>query len=177
MAFIIILLVLIIIGGTVGILYVLNYNRMQYLNTKINKSLTIIDETLIERFNLIEKASDIIKNSIDENKDYLKEYSAIKNKNISIFEKDKKINEAFELIETLKSDNKSLSDNKDLKKISKSIKETNEKLSAIKNYFNKNTKENNELIKKFPSNFVAKIHKYKLSQLFEANDINKYDIK
>ena len=155
----------------------INYNKMQYLNTKANQSLKIIEETLIERLNLVNEASEIIKNNIEENKDYLKEYIDIKNKNLSVFEKDEKISEALELVETLKNDNKILSDNNDIKKIVKKIKETDEKLTATKNYFNKNTKEINELIKKFPSSIIAKIHKYKISQLFKVKDINKYDIK
>lgn len=175
MPFVIILLVFIIIGGLLGIVYVINYNKMQYLNTKKEHSLKIIEDILKERSNLIEESSDIIKKNVD--KDYLKEYIDIKNKNLTVFDRDKKITEAIELINTLKSDNNKLNDNKEINEISKVLRETDEKLSATKNYFNKSTKDLNSLVNKFPSSLIAKIHKYKLSQLFEVKDITKYDIK
>lgn len=176
MELIITLLVLIIICGIVGIVYVIYYTQMQYLNNKIEQSTNKINESFSDRYDLINKASEIIKSNIDDNKDYLKEYVNLKNKNINNFDKDKKLTEGINLIKTLYNDNKVLEDNKDMKNILKEIKETDEKLTASKNYFNKNTTELNGMIRKFPSNIVAKINKYKISQLYSVKKIDD-DIK
>ena len=72
MNFLIFLLILIVIAGTLGIIYVINYNKMQYLKTKIEQSEGIIDETLRERYDLLVRANDIIKSTLNDDKDYLK---------------------------------------------------------------------------------------------------------
>lgn len=167
MTFIIVLLILIIIAGSLGIVYVINYNKMQYINSKINQSVDIIEESLNIRYELIVNASNIINEKLEDNKDYFKEYINLKNKRLSNFDKDKKINEAIVLIKNLYEDNKSINKNKDIKKIIKDLKEIDEKLTAAKNYFNKNTIELNELIIKLPSSIVAKINGYKVSQIFD----------
>ncbi|MBO5096190.1 MAG: LemA family protein [Bacilli bacterium] len=168
MTLIIILLVLVIIAGTLGIIYVINYNKMKYINSKIEQATLIIEESLNESYDLIVNASNIINEKLDDNKDYFKEYINLKNKKLSNFNKDKKISEAVTLIKNLYDDNKNINKNKDIKKIIKDLKEINEKYTAAKNFFNKNTIELNELINKFPSSVVAKINGYKISQLFET---------
>ena len=167
MMFIIILLILLIIAGSLGIVYIINYNKMQYINSKINQSTEIIEESLNSRYELIVNASNIINEKLEDNKDYFKEYINLKNKKLSNFDKDKKINEAIDLIKNLYEDNKSITKNKDVKKIIKDLKEIDEKLTAAKSFFNKNTKEMNELVNKFPSNVVAKINGYKVSQIYD----------
>ena len=168
MMFIIILLILLIIAGSLGIVYIINYNKMQYINSKINQSTEIIEESLNSRYELIVNASNIINEKLEDNKDYFKEYINLKNKKLSNIDKDKKINEAIDLIKNLYEDNKYITKNKDVKKIIKDLKEIDEKLTAAKSFFNKNTKEMNELVNKFPSNVVAKINGYKVSQIFDT---------
>ena len=168
MMFIIILLILLIIAGSLGIVYIINYNKMQYINSKINQSTEIIEESLNSRYELIVNASNIINEKLEDNKDYFKEYINLKNKKLSNIDKDKKINEAIDLIKNLYEDNKSINKNKDVKNIIKDLKEIDEKLTAAKSFFNKNTKEMNELVNKFPSNVVAKINGYKVSQIFDT---------
>ena len=140
---------------------------MQYLNSKIEQSTKIIQDSLNNRYELIVNASSIINEQLEDNKDYFKEYINLKNKKLSNFDKDKKINEAIDLIKTLYDDNKSINKNKDIKKIIKDLKEIDEKLTAAKKFFNKNTKELNELINKFPSSVIAKINGYKVSQIYD----------
>lgn len=41
-----IFLILIIIFGSIGIVYVYNYNKLQYLKTKIEQAENLIDESL-----------------------------------------------------------------------------------------------------------------------------------
>lgn len=168
MTLIIVLLVLVIIAGTLGIIYVINYNKMKYINSKIEQATSIIEESLNESYDLIVNASNIINEKLNDNKDYFKEYINLKNKKLSNFNKDKKISEAVTLIKNLYDDNKNINKNKDIKKIIKDLKEIDEKLTAAKSYFNKNTNELNELINKFPSSVVAKINGYKVSRIFDT---------
>ncbi|MBD8921895.1 hypothetical protein EGR52_00520, partial [bacterium] len=57
--------------------------------------------------------------------------------------------------------------NKDLKEIDK----INETLTSCKTYFNNNTSELNKLIRKVPTNIVAKIHGYKIKPFFDGKNM------
>lgn len=171
MTFIIIILLLVIIGGILGIIYILNYNKMQNLKNKIEQAESIIDETLRERYDLLEQADNIVKRILKDNKEYFKDYLNIKNKNITNFEMDRNLKSAFNLLNKFLDDYKELQSNKSLKEIILKIKESNEKISATTGYYNKNTNELNGLIRQFPSNIVAKTCKLKIMSFFDGKDM------
>jgi len=77
-------LILLIIGGILGIIYVNNYNKTQYLKTKIEQSENIIDESLRNKYDMIVKINSLIKKVIKDKKDYLKEYVNLKNHKLAI---------------------------------------------------------------------------------------------
>ena len=60
-----VLLFLIILCAGAGIVYVVYYNKMQYLKTKIEHSESIIDETLRVRYDLLVHADNIVKIVLD----------------------------------------------------------------------------------------------------------------
>lgn len=172
MNFLIFLLILIVIAGTLGIIYVINYNKMQYLKTKIEQSEGIIDETLRERYDLLVRANDIIKSTLNDDKDYLKEYINLKNKNLTNFEMDRSLRKAFIVLNKFNDDYKEIQNNKEMKEIFNSIKESNEKLTATTSYYNKNTNILNGYIRKFPSNIIAKFNNFKIRPFFDGKNMN-----
>lgn len=165
------LLILVIIAGILGIIYVINYNKMQYLKTKIEQSEGIIDETLRERYDLLVRADGIIKTALNDDKDYMKEYINLKNKNLTNFEMDRSLRKAFIVLSKFKDDYKELQNNKEMKEIFISIKESNEKLTATTSYYNKNTNMLNGYIRKFPSNLIAKFNNFKIKPFFDGKDM------
>lgn len=166
-----IFLIFIIIGGILGIIYVNNYNKLQYLKTKIEQAENIIDESLRNKYDMIVKINTLIKKVIKDKKDYLKEYVNLKNHRISNFDLDRKLVEAMNVIYELQNDYAKLNDDIELKEILHEIKTTDEKLSAVKSYYNKNTSLCNELVRKFPSMIVAKIHGFKVKPFFDGKDL------
>ena len=165
------ILIIIIIFGLLGIGYILIYNKMQYLKTKIEQAEGLIDETLRERYDYLVRANDIVKNELTSNKDYFKDYINLKEKKITNFDMDRKLKEAFNLLNKLKDDYEELEKNKDLKEILKEINSSNEKITAGCSFYNRNTSELNELIRKFPSNIIARIHGFKISTFFDGKDM------
>lgn len=105
------------------------------------------------------------------NKNYFKDYERLKDLNISNFDMDRKLNEGFTLILKMQSDLK-LEDNEELNKEIESIKRIDEKLCAAKNYYNKNTSLENAIIRRFPTNVIAKIHKFKIKLFFDGKDMD-----
>ena len=77
----------------------------------------------------------------------------------------------FNTIETLINDYEKLENNHDIQDIIYEIKIVDEKLSAAKTYYNKNTTESNQLIRTFPSVIVAKIHKLKTKPYFDGKNM------
>ena len=164
-----IFLFIIIILGLIGIYYAHIYNIISTYKLKIDKAENSIDDALRNKYDNIMKANIIIKKIIPK-KDYLKEFTDLKEKNISNYELDRKLTEAENLILELKNDYSKLNE-KDFNKILKEIYNLNETLVAGKNYYNKNTAELNKYIRKFPSNIVAKIHHYKIKPFFDGKNM------
>ena len=165
------LLILLIIGGSGALVYVFYFNKMQYLKTKIEHSESIIDETLRIRYDYLVRIDSITKSSLNDSKEYFKEYINLKNKNLTNFELDRKLREAFNIVYKLKDDFEELGKNKEFKEILNSIKETDEKITAITTYYNKNTNDLNGFIRKFPSAMIAKIHTFQIKPFFDGKDM------
>lgn len=163
------ILLIIILCGFVAILYIATYNNIVNYKLKIDKAEGIIDEALRQKYDIIAKLNIPIKKVIPK-KDYLKEYIDLKDKKISNYELDRKLTEAYNLILEVHSDYKKL-DTKDFNKDLKEIQNLNETLTSCKNYYNKNTTELNQIIRKFPSNIVAKIHGYKIKPFFDGKNM------
>lgn len=164
-----IILILIIILGTIAIFYATIYNNLVTYKLKIDKSEGIIDEALRQKYDLIAKLNIPIKNVVTK-KDYLKDYIELKDKRISNYELDRKLSEAYNIILEVKNDHEELN-TKEINKDIKEIEKINETLVSCKTYFNNNTSELNKLIRKFPTNIVAKIHGYKIKTFFDGKNM------
>ena len=110
-----IVLIIVFIFGILGILYVSNYNNLQYKKTKIEQAEGLIDEVLRKRYDIVVRTSDIIKTSLKEKKDYLKEYVQLKDVKISNFDLDRKLKEAMNIIQKLKNEYPELQNNTNMK--------------------------------------------------------------
>ena len=164
-----IILLLIIIVGIFFFFYVITYNNLVNYKIKIEKAEGIIDENLRQKYDLIAKMNIAIKKVVTK-KDYLKDYIDLKDKRISNYELDRKLTEAMNIILEVKNDYSEL-DTKEFKKDLQEINEINETLISCKTYYNKNTTELNQIIRKFPSNIVAKIHRYKIKPFFDGKNM------
>ena len=91
--------------------------------------------------------------------------------NISNFDMDRKLNEGLTLILKVQED-LNLEDNEEINQELENIKRLDEKLTATKNYYNKNTSLENSIVRKFPSNLIAKIHKFKVKLFFDGKDMD-----
>lgn len=169
MKILIVLLFIIIIGGLIGIYYAYIYNILSTFKLKIEKAENTIDKALRNKYDIITKINILIKKIISK-KDYLKEYIELKNKKISNYDLDRKLLEAENIILTFKNDYQEFN-NKEFNKLLKEINNLNENLVAGKNYYNKNTAELNKIIRKFPTNIIAKIHHYKIKPFFDGKNM------
>ncbi len=171
MNFFTVLLIFIILIASLAIVYISYFNKMQYLKTKLENAEGIIDELLRKRYDMLARADSIVKSSLNDGKEYFKEYIQLKTQKITNFDMDRKLKEAFNTLEKFKDDYPELGSHKELKEIFTSIKESDEKIAAITSYYNKNTNLLNGYIRKFPSNIIAKFHQFKISSFFDGKDM------
>lgn len=148
-----------------------NLNKYQ---EKIDKAEVIIEENLNKKLDLVNNLNNTIK-KVTGKKDYLKDYTSIKNLNITNIEKDMKLNEGIKLIDELTSDYRDLNKDKEFMKTFNSLREIDEALVSAKNLFNKNAIKSNQLIKKFPYNIVSKIAKYRIRSFYTTNKTDDGD--
>lgn len=166
-----IILLIIIIVSLLGIFYSVSYNKLSDIKTKVDEAESIIDENLRTKYDTLMRISNSIKTHIDNDKNYFKEYEKLKDTKISNFDMDRKLNEAFTLILKMRDDLKLENDEEINDEIEK-IKRLDEKLTAAKNYYNKNTSLENAIIRHFPTNIIAKIHHFNVKLFFDGKDMD-----
>lgn len=165
-----IFLIIIIILSLGGIYYISAFNKLNDLKTKIMEAEAIIDENLRIKYDTLIRISNSLKKNMKSDKNYFKEYEKLKDMNISNFDMDRKLNEGLTLILKMR-DDLGLENDEELNKEIENIRRLDERLTATKNYYNKNTSLENAIIRKFPTNLIAKIHKFKIKLFFDGKDM------
>lgn len=166
-----IFLIILIIICLIGIYYAISFNALNDLKTKIHEAEVIIDETLRLKYDSLIRVSNHIRTHMDSNKNYFKEYEKLKDTNMSNFDVDRKLSEGYTLVLKM-IDDLNLNNNEEIMKEIETIKRLDEKLTATKNYYNKNTSEENDIVRKFPTNIIAKIHGFKIKLFFDGKDMD-----
>ena len=166
-----IFLIIVIIICLIGIYYAVSFNTLNDLKTKIHEAESIIDESLRNKYDILMRVSNHLKKHMDNNKNYFKEYEKLKDTNMTNFDMDRKLNEGYTLILKMMDDLK-LDNEEEINNEIEAIKRIDEKLTAAKNYYNKNTSEENAIIRKFPTNIIAKIHGFKVKLFFDGKDMD-----
>lgn len=164
-------LFVIIIFGSLGILYVYQFNKLMHSKTKIDQAEYLIDEALRNKYDLLLRVDTYLQKELKSSKPYFNGLEAIKDENISNFDLDRKIKEYINLWMQIKVDNSKLNDNKDFKDLLNENKKLDEKLQSAKMYYNKYTGELNDLVRSFPSNIVARMHGIDIKTFFDGKNM------
>lgn len=165
------ILFLVIVFGTLAILYVYQYNKLQHSKTKIDQAEYLIDESLRSKYDLLLEIDKVSKSELKTETSYFKGLEKVKNENISNFDLDRKFKDYISIFTQLRSDYSDFSENKEVKRLVNENKKIDEKLQAAKSYYNKYTAELNDLIRKFPSNIVARMHKMEIKTFFDGKNL------
>lgn len=168
------LLVLIIICFLL-IGYVSVYNHYQTYIIRINESEAFIDTTLRKRFDLLNKSIGIIQSHTKE-KDILKDIVDLRSQKLSNFELDRRLYDAINEFKKYKETISELKSSESFLKIDLSLFESESEIVAARKYYNDIITDYNTLVKKFPSNIIAKFSGYKEKPYFGADTEKKEDI-
>lgn len=172
MAFIYAILIILIVGGIGTITYIVYYNALQDCKVKIDEAESMIDEALRSKYDILLKLESIIKNNIKETKINFKDLNDLKKESISNFQLERKLVDTVLLINKIQDDFPELEEQKDYRELLNDIRVMDERINASKKFYNKYTSKSNELVRKFPSNIIAKFHNITIRNFFDNKDMN-----
>lgn len=167
-------LILVAVFGLLGILYILIYNKYQNSIIRIKEAESDIDETLRKRFDQLVNLEKLIVNNTGLELDNFSEFT--EDTKISNFDMDRKLTKAYDSFISIASDFEKELNIDEVKSLITELKINTEKLDAAKSYYNKHTTKLNLLVKKFPSNIIAKIHGIYERNYFDNKNLNDEDI-
>lgn len=170
------ILIIVIVACLLLICYVNIYNNYQNYIIRINESEAFIDTTLRKRFDLLNKSIEIIKTNTKE-KDILKSIEELKTMKISNFELDRKLYDAINEFDKYKETYEELRNIEAFLKIELGLFESESEIVAARKYYNDIITDYNKLVKRFPSNLVAKISHYKTKTYFDGKNMEDEDTK
>lgn len=150
--------------------YITTYNKYQEYIIRINEAEANIDSTLRKRYDLLNKAIGII-TANTELKDILAGISELKTKKLTNFELDRELYEVLNEFHVIKEENPELLTNEEFVKINVGLNESEIEIEAFRRYYNDVITDYNKMIKRFPSNFVAFISRYKTKKYFDGKDL------
>ena len=169
------ILIIVILVALLTIAYIYYYNRLQDCKINIDEAEYIVDDGLREKYDLMINTTNIIKDNIKDNKVF-KEFEEIKKDELSSFDFDRKLTEYQILINKIKDDYKELNNNKELQTNLNNIKLVDEKITAAKSFYNDYITKINDLVRKFPSNIIARFHNINVKNYFDGKDLNDNNI-
>ncbi|MDD4035796.1 MAG: LemA family protein [Bacilli bacterium] len=165
---IIILISLLLIG------YILIYNTFQRLIIRIGEAEANISGALDKRFDLLNRAINIIKGNVKIDKEILENIVKLRSRKLSDFEMDKELDAATNQFYILKDEYPDLNKSSNFGELCESLNDTIEQLAAAKKYYNNIVVKYNKLVRLFPSSIVAFILRYKEKGFHDEIDNMEY---
>lgn len=169
-------LIIIIFICLILIWFVNTYNKFQSFIIRINEVEANIDTTLRKRFDLLNKSINIIKGNINTEEEVLELIVKLRSRKISNFDLDRQLYEAINEFNYYKENYSELNESDALIKIDISLTESEHEITALRKYYNDMITDYNKLVRKFPSNLVSLILKYKEKTYYDGKNMND-DIK
>ena len=155
--------------------YMVIYNKFQESIIRINEAEANIDTLLRSKYDDLNKAMAIIKGNVKIEKEIFEDIIKLRSRKISNFELDRQLVLATNEFTSLKTEYKELEKSEEIKKISASLKEIDDKLDTLKKYYDKNITKYNKLVRTFPNNIVALICKYEEKLFYDKKDMSDDD--
>lgn len=160
-----------------GLLIANTYNNFQNYIIRINEAEANIDSTLRTRFDLLNKSIDIIKANTKINEDIMTIIVKLRSRKLSNFDLDRKLYEGIKEFNKHKEEHPELKKSEVFTRIDISLSESEAEIIAFRKYYNDIITDYNKLVKRFPSNIIALIFKFKPKLYFDGKDMNDDDTK
>ncbi len=160
-----------------GLLIANTFNNFQNYIIRINEAEANIDSTLRTRFDLLNKSIDIIKANTKIEGDIMTTIVKLRSRKLSNFDLDRQLYEGIKEFNKHKEEHPELKKSEVFTKIDISLSESEAEIVAFRKYYNDIITDYNKLVKKFPSNIIALIFKFKPKLYFDGKDMSDDDNK
>lgn len=164
----IIIIILFIICFSANIIY----NKFQNDIIRINEVESKIDNALREKYDILLKINNIVKERIKTKKNIVDDLEKLKNEDKSSFEIYRILVDCYNKLDFIRKQYKEVSASDDINKLFYKINDLDEALNAYIKFYNENITNYNKLIRKFPYNIIGIILKYKEKKFFDGKDLN-----
>lgn len=159
--------------------YITTLNKLRRLNIKVDEALSGIDVALAKRYDVLTKMVDVVKGYTKYEQETLFEIVRLRS-NMSINEMNE-ANNAMDnnhnRINVIAENYPELKASENFKVLELSITDVEEHLQAARRLYNSNVSIYNQSIATFPSSIVASIHKMVERDFFEADKIQRKNVK
>ena len=176
MKIITIIVTIIAIVAILTFIYIYIYNRLQDYKLKIDEAESILDENLRDKYDKMVELQSLVLKLSKVNKNEFTELEEIQKEEISNFDLDRKIIQVYNKLNTIINDYEKIQNKKEVINLLNEIKRLDEKIDSAKLYYNKYINESNSMIRKFPSNIIAKIHHIKVKNFYDNKDLNDNEV-
>ena len=176
-----------IIAGAVVVLLILyvvaTYNSLVSLRNRVNDQWSQIDVELKRRFDLIPNLVNTVKGYAKHEEETLERVIKARNTYLSsgtkeqAMEADSELSSAINKLFALSESYPDLKANQNFLDLQAQLKDTEEKISYARKFYNDTALRLNNKIDMFPSNLIAKIFKFVKVEFFKANDAERVNVK
>ena len=168
--FIVILILIIIMLG-----YICLFNKFNESIVRINEAEERIDTNLRDKYDLLDKVMTLSKNIIEIDEELSNKILKLRSRKLSNFDFDRILVKIFNDYNAIYETEAKLRENEKVFKIVKQIELIDEELITLRSYYNANISNYNMMVKKFPTNLIAKIKKYKERLFYSLKDMSDED--
>jgi len=168
--FLIITLIIILL-----ITYIHLYNKISESIIRIDEAESRIDNNLRDKYDLLNRSIALIRTKVELEPNAFKEIIKLRSRKISNFALDRVLVKSYDEFLSIYTSNPKVKENNELYKVARQLEVINDELITLRNYYNGNITNYNKMIKKFPTNIVANIKKYKERPFYDLKDMTDED--
>lgn len=170
------ILILLVIAGLVAIsifTYIMDYNKLQKYIVRIQEAENEIDDSLRNRYDILVQMEKVINDMLNLKQNNFEGFESNKMSNYDV---DRKLTRVTDIFNKIYNDFADELDIDSYNNLVNELKVVEEKCDSAKTYYNKYTTELNLIIKKFPSNIVARTHNIDERPYFDNKNMKDQDI-
>jgi len=173
--FLITLFIIITLTIILLIYYIILYNKINESIIRIDEAESRIDNNLRDKYDLLNRSITLFRNKIELDTNAFKEIIKLRARKISNFDLDRVLAKSYNEFLSIYEGNPKVRESDEIFKVSRQLEIINDELLTLRNYYNANITNYNKMIKKFPTNIVAKIKKYKERPFYDLKDMTDED--
>lgn len=165
--------IILIIGAVIVLFLIVGYNKLVKLRNNRENAFADIDVQLKQRYDLIPQLVETVKGYAKHEQETLARVVELRNQAVAATSIDDKIAAENKLSGVLSGLNITLEAYPELKanqnflQLQEEMSDIENKLAAVRRYFNSSTKEFNNAVQTFPSNIIASVFGFHRAEMFD----------